>query len=112
MTITRNGASVFKEFCRRPERAFRVLAYKLSFLQEFPWEYVVVGRRLYNHDVPATIVSLCDDGEVIVRSESGEPFPWAFKQEEKKEDPDNYVDEWGPDDRVHVLSEHLSWHRK
>lgn len=112
MQITRDGISVYREFCREPERAFRELAWVLPRLQDFPWEYVKIGHKLYNHDIPCTITSICDDGEVIVESESGEPFPWAFKQEDKKEDPDGYEDEWGPRDRMHVLSEHLYWHRK
>lgn len=112
MIITRNGVSVFKEFCRTPERAFVVMQYMLPHLQDFMWDYVVVGRRLYNHDIPAVIDSICDDGEIIVKSESGEPFPWAHNQEEMKEDPEHYEDEWGPKDRVHVTSKHLFWFRK
>ncbi len=112
MTIMRDGVSVFKEFCRRPERAFVVMAYILPKLQDFWWEKVKVGEKIYNHDMPATITSICEDGEIMVESESGEPFNWAHNQEEKKEDPEHYEDEWGPKDRVHVLSEHLHWFRK
>lgn len=112
MTITRNGVSVFKEMCRTPERAFVVMQYKLPELQDFPFEYLKVGHKLYNHDVPAVITAILDDGEIMVETESGEPVPWAFKIEEQKNNPEDYEDEWGPKDRVHILSEHLSWHRK
>lgn len=109
MQITRNGVSVYKEFCREPERAFREMAWMLPRLQDFPWEYVKVGHKLYNHDVPCTITSICDDGEVIVESEDGRNFPWAYIQEQEKEG--DYDNEWGPRDRVHVTSQHLYWHR-
>jgi len=113
MIIYRNAVSVFREFCRDTERAFRVMQYKMPLLQEFDhWDDLVVGRKMYNHDVPCILDSVCDDGEIIVRTEDGKPFPWAFKQEEKKEDPKNYEDEWKDKDKVHVLSEHLWWWRK
>lgn len=110
MQITRNGVSVFKEFCRTPERAFVVMQYMLPKLQDFNWEDVKVGHKLYNHDKEAVITSICDDGEIIVKSEDGKPFMWAFQKEEIKEE-GTYDDEWGDEDRVHVLSEHLYWHR-
>lgn len=111
MTITRNGVSVFKEFCRTPERAFVVMQYILPKLQSFHWDMLEIGRKIYNHDIPAVITDICDDGEIMVESESGEDFSWAHNQEEKKEDP-NFECEWGPKDRVHILSEHLYWWRK
>ena len=106
MQITRNGLSVFKEFCRNPERAFTVMQYTLPKLQDFPFEYLEIGYKLYNHDQPAYITGLCDDGEIMVKTVDGKPFNWAFKQNDPKED-----DEWGDKDRVHILSEHLYWHR-
>ena len=113
MTITRNGLSVFKEFCRRPERAIVVMQYKLPLLQDFPhWDELKIGKKLYNHDVPVVITSICDDGEIIVKTEDGEDIPWAFNIEEKKNIPEDYENEWGAKDRVHILSEHLSWNRK
>lgn len=113
MWIKRNGVSVFKEFCRTPERAFVVLAYTLPKLQDFSFEYLKVGYKLYDHNVPVVIERICDDGEVMLRSESGENIPWphtieALKNGEETED-DN---EWKDKDRIHILSEHLYWHRK
>jgi hypothetical protein len=113
MTIFRNGVSVFKEFCRTPERAFVVMQYILPKLQDFHyWDELKKGKKLYNHDVPVVITDICADGEIMVKTEDGKPIPWAFKIEELKNDPENYEDEWGDSDRVHILSEHLSWHRK
>lgn len=112
MTIYRNGVSVFSDFCRTPERAFVVMQYILPKLQDFPFEYLKVGQKIYNHDVPAIITSIASDGEFICRTESGEDVPWAHNIEDKKNNPDDYDNEWGADDRVHILSEHISWHRK
>jgi hypothetical protein len=114
MTIFRNGVSVFKEFCRTPERAFVVMAYTLPKLQDFyEWDELVVGKKLYNHDVPCVITSVCDDGEIIVQTEDGSRIPWAFQiEEEKNGESSPSEDEWWDKDRVHILSEHLHWLRK
>lgn len=110
--IFRNGVCVYNEFCREPERAFRILSYNLPKLQEFDFDGLKVGRKIYNHDIPAVITEVLADGEIMVQSENGEIFPWAFKQEEKKENPEGYEDEWKDKDRVHILSEHIYWYRK
>ena len=113
LRIFRNGVCVYSQFVREPERATRYIAWFLPKLQEFPWEYVTVGRKLYDHDVPVVITSICDDGEVIVKTEDGSIIPWAFKIEAVKNGEETEADdEWKDTDRVHVLSEHLSWHRK
>jgi len=110
MVIYRDGVSVFREFCRTPERAFVVMQYILPRLKDFMmWSEVKEGKKLYNHDVPVVIDSLCDDGEVIVKTEDGSEIPWAFKIEDKD---DEWGDDWYDSDRVHILSEHLHWFRK
>lgn len=110
MVIYRDGVSVFKEFCRTSERAFVVMQYTLPKLQDFFWDVLVVGRKIYNHDIPSIITAVLDDGEIMVKTEDGSHVPWAFKQEEKKEP--YYDDEWKDKDRVHILSEHIYWFRK
>lgn len=111
MTITRNGVSVFKEFCRNPERAFVVLQYTLPQLQDFwDWDNVKVGHKLYNRNQPCVITSVCDDGEIVVKTEDGKPFIWAFKLEHDEEDSED--DDWYDSDRIHILSPQLHWSRK
>lgn len=110
MWIKRNGVSVFKQFCRTPERAFVVLAYTLPKLQDFPFECLQVGRKIYNMGIPATIERFCGDGEMIVVSEDGSEFPWPHELEEKKKNP-GHKSYWGAKDRVHILSDHLSFFR-
>ena len=113
VTIYRNGVSVFKDFCRSENRACVIIASKLPILQEFFWEYVKVGQKLYNHDVPCVIDSICSDGEILVKTEDGSRIPWAFKIEgEKNGESTPEEDEWFDKDRVHVTSEHLYWFRK
>ena len=113
LKIFRDGACVFEEFVREPERALRYIAWYLPKLQDFPWEYMVVGRKLYNHDVPCHVERLCNNGEVIVKTEDGSDFPWAYKIEAiKNGEMTEADDEWKDEDRVHVLSDHLNWHRK
>lgn len=110
MTITRNGVSVFKEFCRNPERAFVVMQYTLPKLQDFfNWDDIKVGHKLYNRNHPAVIERIGGDGEITVKSADGKPFPWAFKIEDVEEMED---DEWYDEDRVHILSDELYWTRK
>ncbi len=112
MIIYRNGVSVFREFCRTSERAFVVMQYILSQFKDFNWDAVEVGRRIYNHDVPSIVIDILEDGEITVKTEDGSVVPWAFKQEQKKEDGKYYEDEWKDKDRVHILSEHIHWYRK
>lgn len=110
--IFRNGVCVFNEFCREPDRAFRILAYYLPILQEFPWEYVVVGRKLYHAGIPSVIDYVGTDGEITVRTEDGKPYEiYGHKQEEKKEDPEHFEDEWYDKDRIHVTDKRLFWFR-
>lgn len=108
--IFRNGICVYNEFCRTPERAAHLIQWYLPKLQEFSWEYIVVGRKLYDHDIPVIIESICADGEILVRTEDGSNITWAFQKENEKEG--DFTDDWKDKDRVHVLSEHLYWHRK
>lgn len=108
VTITRNGVSVYKEFCRTPERALDLVHEKLVYLQDFSWEYMVVGRKLYNRDIPSIIDSVIGNGEIIVRTESGEDYPkWAHEMEDEQ-----WESDWADKDKVHVLSQRLYWHRK
>lgn len=112
MQIMRNGISVFKEFCRTPERAFVVMQYMMPKLQNFPWEYVKVGHKLYDHSVSVVIERICDDGEVLVKTEDGSNIPWPHTLEAIKKGETTWEQEdWQDTDRIHVLSEHLSWHR-
>lgn len=90
------------------------MQWMLPRLQDFSWDYVKKGHKLYNHDVPCVIDSDGHhNGEITVKTEDGSRIPWAFKIESEKngeDDPEN--DEWWDTDRVHVTSEHLHWFRK
>ena len=111
--IFRNGVCVFNEFCRTAERANYLVQVNLPKLQGFDFEYFKVGRKIYNHDWPCVIESICDDGEFICKTEDGSDIPWAHKIESIKNGEATESDfDWKDTDRVHILSEHIWWFRK
>ena len=111
--IFRDGVCVFSEFCREPERAFRILAYMLQKLQDFNFDHLVPGRKIYHAGVESILDRICDDGEIIVRTEDGKPYEiYGHKKEERKEDPEHFEDEWKDKDRIHILDERIYWWRK
>ena len=111
--IFRNGVCVYNEFCRKPERAFRILAYFLPILQDIDFDLIKEGRKIYHAGVESIIDSICDDGEILVKTESGKPYEiYAYKKEEFKEDPEHYEDEWKDKDRIHITDTRISWWRK
>lgn len=110
--IFRNGVCVLNEFCREPERALRIFAWHLPLLEEFPFECLEVGRKVYHAGVPSIVDRICDDGEIILRTEDGKPYEiYGHKHEDKKEDGENFIDEWKDKDRVHFLDKRIFWHR-
>lgn len=109
--IYRNGICVMNEFCREPERAAIVVGRYLEKCMEVDWEKIQPGLKCYYNDVPSVIDRICDDGEIIFKTESGEDYPlWAFEQEDKKEG-DLYRD-WTNTTRDHATSHRISWWRK
>ena len=61
-----------------------LLAEKLAYLQDFMWDEVVIGKKLYYMETPAVIERILDDGEIIVGIEDKtKDFPlWGYQQEE------------------------------
>ena len=107
--IFRNGVCVLNEFCREPHRAFRILSWYLPILQEFDFDNAKVGRKIYHAGVESIIDSINADGEITVRTESGEHYEiYGFK----KEDPKNFEDEWKDKDRIHITDTRIDWYRK
>ena len=77
------------------------------------WKEKLIGRKIYHAGVPSIIESYCGDGEILVRTESGEPYGiYGHKKEDFKEDPKNYEDEWLDKDRIHITDERIYWFRK
>lgn len=120
-----NGDCVLNEFCRSEDRAVFLVAKHLHELkccfeilpvglQDIKtWKEDIVGRRIYHTGVPSIVERYCGDGEILVRTEDGKPYEiYGHKQEEKKEDPEGYEDEWQDKDRVHITDIRLSWYRK
>ena len=62
--IFRDGVCVYNEFSRTTDNAMRRIMINLPKLQEFDFDYLKVGRKIYNHDVPCTITRVLDDGEL------------------------------------------------
>lgn len=118
-----NGECVLKEFCREPERAVFLIAEFLPKLQEceplYPmgvsnkdWKEKLTGRKIYHGGVESIVDRVCEDGEIIVRTEDGKPYEiYAHKKEERKEDPENYEDEWKDKDRIHITDSRIYWFR-
>lgn len=111
--IFRDGVCVYNEFSRTTDNAMRRIMINLPKLQEFDFDYLKVGRKIYNHDVPCTITRVLDDGEFMCETEDGSDVPWASKIESiKNGEMTRNEDEWKNQDRVHILSEHIWWFRK
>lgn len=110
MIIHRNGLSVFKEFCRNPERAFVVLQHKLPQLQDFMgWDELTEGRKIYYHDIPSTIKHILKDGEIYVVPAEGLEYPVpAFEIEDGEEEYSEYRDGC----KTHILDNNIWWFRK
>ena len=117
-----NGDCVCNEFCREEDMAIVLLSKHLHELKcHFEiqgvdlenWKEKLIGRKIYHAGVPSIIESYCGDGEILVRTESGEPYGiYGHKKEDFKEDPKNYEDEWLDKDRIHITDERIYWFRK
>lgn len=120
--IFMNGECVLNEFCREPERAVFIIAEYLPKLQGcealYPmgssnkdWKEKLVGRKIYHGGVESIIESVCDDGEILVRTEDGKPYEiYAHKKEAIKNNED-YEDEWMDKDRIHITDSRIYYFR-
>lgn len=120
--IFMNGECVFEDFCRETERAVFVIAEFLPKLRGcealYPmgstnkdWKEKLTGRKIYHTGVESIVDHVCDNGEIIVRTESGKPYEiYAYKKEaiKKGEDVD---DEWLDKDRIHITDSRIYWFR-
>jgi hypothetical protein len=106
--VTLNGKKVYSEFCRKHEVAFAKLPLMVMKVQDFDFDYLQVGRKVYHAGVPSVIDSVCDNGEITLRTEDGKPYEiYGHKKERPDED-----DEWYDKDRVHFTDERIYWFRK
>lgn len=109
--IYKDGVCVRREFCRNPEVAASRMYHLLIECMDAHWEYAVVGRRVYHAGVPSIVDSICDDGEIILRTEDGKDYRiYGHTQEDEKEG--DFDNEWKDKDRVHVTDKRISWFRK
>lgn len=121
--ITMNGECVFKSFCRKQEHAVFMIAEYLPKLQGcdalYPmglsnkdWKERLVGRKIYHSGIASIVDMVCNDGEIIVRTEDGKDYEiYAHVIEAKKEGRD-YENEWKDKDRIHITDTRISWFRK
>jgi len=118
-----NGDCVLDEFCRTEENAVVLVSkhlYELKcFFETFlgvdkgDWKKSIVGMKVYHSGVPSIVESYLGDGEIILKTEDGEPYKiYGSKLEDMKESPDHYEDEWNDKDRVHITDTRIFWWRK
>lgn len=107
--ITINGLKVYSEFCRTHERAFAILQPMVMEVKDFDFEMLKVGRKVYHAGVPSVIDSICDNGEIVLRTEDGKPYEIYGHKKEKEDDE---IDEWYDKDRVHFTDMRICWYRK
>lgn len=117
--IYMNGDRVLNEFCREPERAMLLLAKGLHELQCFfefygfpniyTWKEDLIGKKVHHGGFPSTIVRYVEgEGEIIVKRDDGKPYrPDLYPSLINDTD-----DEWGDEDRVHILDKRINWHIK
>jgi hypothetical protein len=116
-----NGDCVLNEFCSEDEMALTLITkhlhelkchFELQGVDLTGWKEALVGKKIYHAGVPSIVESYLGDGEIIVRTEDGKPYEiYGSKHEEKKNDPENFDDEWKDRDRVHITDSRIYWHR-
>lgn len=108
--IFRDGVCMRKEFCREPLNAASRMWHLLAECIDGMCEYAVVGRKIYHAGVPSIVDSICDDGEIIVRTEDGKDYRiYGHTQEDEKNG--DFDNEWKDKDRIHYTDKRISWFR-
>lgn len=108
--IFRDKVCVMNEFHRDPATAAIRAHSMLAKCMGLDWEQVVPGRKIYYKDYPAVIDSLCDDGEILLRTADGSEFPlWAFQKEDENEAKNR---DWTTTTRVHATDKGIWWWRR
>lgn len=107
VTFTRNWVQVYEQFCRTPERAVFVIAEILPKLQDFYWDKVKIGSKIYWRGIPAFISSIIlEQWAIIIKAEEWYTFPdnpWAEEDWEKLEDNTSVKDD--------IISPSIYWFR-
>lgn len=117
-----NGECVYNGFCRTEDMAVVLISKHLHELKCYfevygvqidEWKEKLVGKKVYHAGVPSIVERYCGDGEVLLRTEDGNPYQiYGHKLEEQKEDPEHFEDEWKDKDRVHITDSRIYWWRK
>lgn len=102
----RNGIQVFEEFCREPHQATIQILHMLPKLQDFDWDKLVKGTKLYWCDIPALVdYVMLDQGAFTVIPDGDFVFPdhpWS-ENWEKLEDPKNV--------KIDIFDKNIYWYR-
>lgn len=120
--IFMNGECVLNEFCREPEGAVFIIAEYLPKLQScnalYPmgssnkdWKEKLIGMKIYHGGVESIIDSVCDDGEILVKTEDGKPYEIYAHKKEAIKNGEDYDDEWLDKDRIHITDSRIWWFR-
>lgn len=107
--IFKDGVCMCHEFCREPLNAASRMWHLLVECMEGHWDLIKVGRKIYHGGTPSVIDSICDDGEIIVRTENGEPYRiYGHVLEDEK---NGEKSEWHDRDRIHYTDKRIYWWR-
>ena len=115
--IFMNGDCVFNQFCRTEDRALWIVAEYLPKLKDcellYPmgntdgWKERMIGRKIYHSGVESVIDRYCGDGEIIVRTENGQPYDIYAHKKEAIKNGEDFEDEWGEKDRIHITDSRI-----
>ena len=104
----RNGQQMFEQFCREPDRAAIQILHMLPKLQEFDWDKLVKGTKLYWRNIPALVdYVMLDQGAFTVIPDGDYEFPNRLWDEEdwmKLEDPKHV--------KIDIFDHDIWWWRK
>ncbi len=104
----KNNIQVFEDFCREPERAAIRILHLLPKLQEFNWDKLVKGEKIYWRNVPALVdYIMLEQGAFMVIPDGDYTFPnrlWDDEDWQKLEDPKNV--------KVDIFDKDIWWYRK
>jgi hypothetical protein len=99
----KNRKLCYTEFCREPHLALLKIGATLLKLQDFPWEYVVIGKKVFYDSTPCTIHRIIEDqGFIILKTDDGKPFPVPVWDEDG---------ECKDSIKVEIISPNIWWHR-
>jgi len=105
----RNRKQCFSEFCREPNIAALKIGATLLKLQDFNWDNLKIGTKVWFERTPAVVKMILEDqGCVVLETEDGADFPNAVWHDAE----DGAMGERQKTVKVEILADNLYWYRR